>query len=96
MLSKYSSTTQKIIKVYNKSGTELFTKEIDGLVKSVSTDGKYIAVLTDSSVQIYNTKGEMTGFSNVNTDAEKVLVSGRNTYVYSSDMIDKYSSVEKK
>ena len=96
VLSKYSSTTQKIIKVYNKSGTELFTKEIDGLVKSVSTDGKYIAVLTDSSVQIYNAKGEMTGFSNVNTDAEKVLVSGRNTYVYSSDKIDKYSSVEKK
>ncbi len=93
VLSKYSSTTQKIIKVYNKSGRELFTQEIDGLVKSVATDGKYTAVLTDENVQIYNTKGEMCGSANVNTDAEKVMISGRNTYVYSVDKIEKFSSV---
>ena len=93
VLSKYSSTTKKIIKVYNKSGAELFTQEIDGLVKSVSTDGKYVAVLTDDNVQIYNTKGEMVGSADVNTDAEEVIVSSRNTYVYSLDKIQKYSSV---
>ncbi|MBR5201930.1 MAG: hypothetical protein IKW45_01580 [Clostridia bacterium] len=93
VLSKYSSTTKKIIKVYNKSGKELFTQEIDGLVKSVSTDGRYIAVLTDDNVQIYNTKGEMVGSADVNTDAEEVIVSSRNTYVYSLDKIQKYSSV---
>ncbi len=93
VLSKYSSTTQKIIKVYNKSGQELFTQEIDGLIKSVSTDGKYTAVLTDENVQVYNRKGEMCGSADVNTDAEKVMVSGRNTYVYSVDKIEKYSSV---
>ncbi len=93
VLSKYSSTTQKIIKVYDKSGAELFTKEIDGMVKSVATDGKYVAVLTDENVQIYNTKGEQTGTASVNTDAEKVMISGRNTYVYSADKIDKFSSI---
>ncbi len=93
VLSKYSSTTQKIIKVYNKTGTELFTKEIDGLVKSVSTDGKYVAVLTDSRVEIYNMKGELTGSALVTSDSEKVIVSSRNTYVYSMDSIQKYSSV---
>ncbi len=93
VLSKYSSTTQKIIKVYNKSGSELFTQEIDGLVKSVSTDGKYTAVLTDENVQIYNKKGKLTGSANVNTDSEKVMVSGRNTYVYSADKIEQFSSV---
>lgn len=93
VLSKYSSTTKKIIKVYNKSGAELFTQEIDGLVKSVSTDGKYVAVLTDDNVQVYNTKGEMVGSADVNTDAEEVIVSSRNTYVYSLDKIQKYSSV---
>ncbi len=93
VLSKYSSTTKKIIKVYNKSGAELFTQEIDGLVKSVSTDGKYVAVLTDDNVQIYNTKGEMVGSADVNTDAEEVIVSSRSTYVYSLDKIQKYSSV---
>ncbi len=93
VLSKYSSTTKKIIKVYNKSGKELFEQEIDGLVKSVSTDGKYVSVLTDDQVQIYNTKGEMVGSADVNTDAEEVIVSSRSTYVYSLDKIEKYSSV---
>ncbi len=93
VLSKYSSTTQKIIKVYNKSGSELYTQEIDGLVKSVSTDGKYTGVLTDENVQIYNKKGKMCGSASVNTDAEKVMISGRNTYVYSADKIDCFSSV---
>ena len=93
VLSKYSSTTQKIIKVYNKSGVELFTQEIDGLVKSVSTDGKYIAVLTDDNVQIFNHKGNAVGSADVNTDAEEVIVSSRNTYVYSLDKIERYSSV---
>ena len=93
VLSKYSSTTQKIIKVYNKSGVELFTQEIDGLVKSVSTDGKYIAVLTDDNVQTFNHKGNAVGSADVNTDAEEVIVSSRNTYVYSLDKIERYSSV---
>lgn len=94
VLSKYASTTQKIIKVYNKSGSELFTQEINGLIKSVSTDGKYTGVLTDDHVQIYNNRnGKLCGSADVNTDAEKVMISGRNTYVYSVDKIDKYSSV---
>ncbi len=93
VLSKYSSTTQKIIKVYDKSGSELFTQEIHGLIKSVSTDGKYTAVLTDENVQIYNKRGKLTGSAVVNTDSEKVMVSGRNTYVYSADKIEQFSSV---
>ena len=94
VLSKYASTTQKIIKVYNKSGSELFTQEINGLVKSVSTDGKYMGVLTDEQVQIYNNRnGKLCGSADVNTDAEKVMISGRDTYVYSVDKIEKYSSV---
>lgn len=93
VLSKYSSTTKKIIKVFDKTGNELFESEIDGLVKSVYTDGKFTAVLTDSSVRVFNTKGEVTGTAEVNADAVKVLVSSRNIYVYSSDRIDRYSSV---
>ncbi|MBQ8766669.1 MAG: hypothetical protein IJZ16_07680 [Clostridia bacterium] len=94
VLSKYSSTTQKIIKVYDKSGSELFTQEIDGLVKSVSTDGKYTGVLTDENIQIYNKKGKLCGEASVNTDSEKILISGRNTYVYSADKIEQFSSVK--
>jgi hypothetical protein len=42
---------------------------------------------------MYNRKGKQCGMANVNTDAEKVMVSGRNTYVYSVDKIEKFSSV---
>ena len=93
VLSKYSSTTQKIINVYDKTGASLFTREIDGFVKSVSTDGKYVAVLTDKDVQIYNMKGELKGTAEVNADAEEVMVSGKYTYVYSADRIEQFSSV---
>ena len=93
VLSKYSSTTQKIIKVYNKSGKELFTQEIEGMVKSVSTDGKYVAVLTGNNVQTFTMKGKPCGSTEVNADAQKVLVNSRNTYIYSSDAITLYSSV---
>ena len=93
VLSKYSSTTQKIVSVYNKSGKELFSREIDGLIKSVSTDGKYVGVLTDNNVQIYNMKGEHVGSASVNADAEEVIVTGRNTYVYSADKIERFSSI---
>lgn len=94
VLSKYSSTTQKIIKVYNKSGKETFSSEITGIVKSVSTDGKYTAVLTDSQVCIYNAKGEMTGKADITSDPIDVAVCGKRTYVFSSEGIFEYSSVK--
>lgn len=95
VLSKYSSTTQKIIKVYNKSGKELFSTEVTGIVKSVSTDGKYTAVLTDSQVCIYNTKGEMTGKADITSDPIDVAVYSKHTYVFESEGIFEYSSVKK-
>ena len=63
------------------------------MVKSVSTDGKYVAVLTGSNVQMFTMKGKPCGSAEVNADAQKVLVNSRNTYIYSSDAITLYSSV---
>ena len=94
VLSKYSSTTQKIIKVYNKSGKEMFTAEVTGVVKSVSTDGRYTAVLTDSQVCIFNMKGEMTGKAEITSDPIDVGVYSRRVYVFSSEGIFEYSSVK--
>lgn len=94
VLSKYSSTTQKIIKVYNKSGKEMFTAEITGIVKSVSTDGRYTAVLTDSQLRIYNMKGEMTGKAEMTSDPIDVGICSRRAYVFSSEGIFEYSSVK--
>lgn len=92
VLSKYSSTTQKIVKVYSKSGQEMFSAEVTGIVKSVSTDGKYTAVLTDSQVCIYNMKGEMTGKAELTSDPIGVAVYGKHTYVFESEGIFEYSS----
>jgi hypothetical protein len=63
------------------------------MVKSVSTDGKYVSVLTNSDVQNFTMRGKPCGSAEVNADAEKVLVSSRNTYVYSSEAITLYSTV---
>lgn len=93
VLSKYSSTTQKIIKAYNKSGSELFTAEVTGIVKAVSTDGRYVAVLTDSQLCIYNMKGEVTQKTDVTSETADVAVCSRRTYVFSSEGILEYSSV---
>ena len=95
VLSKYSSTTEKIVEVYDKSGRQLFETGVSGIIKSISTDGKYTAVLTDKKVYIYNRKGEICGSHKVNTDASDVIVSSRYTYVYFTDKIEQYSSVEK-
>ena len=38
-------------------------------------------------------KGELVGSASVNADAEEVVVTGRNTYVYSADKIERFSSV---
>lgn len=95
VLSKYSSTTQKIVTVYNKSGKEMFSAEITGIVKAVSTDGKYTAVLTDSQVCIFNMKGEMTGKAEITSDPIDVGVCRSKTYVFASEGIFEYSSVKK-
>ncbi|MDE5994686.1 MAG: hypothetical protein K2G60_04150, partial [Oscillospiraceae bacterium] len=95
VLSKYSSTTQKIVTVYNKSGKEMFSTEVTGIVKAVSTDGKYTAVLTDSQVCIFNMKGEMTGKAEITSDPIDVGVCRGKTYVFVSEGIFEYSSVKK-
>lgn len=95
VLSKYSSTTQKIVTVYNKSGKEMFSTEVTGIVKAVSTDGKYTAVLTDSQVCIFNMKGEMTGKAEITSDPIDVGVCRGKTYVFASEGIFEYSSVKK-
>lgn len=95
VLSKYSSTTQKTVTVYNKSGKEMFSTEVTGIVKAVSTDGKYTAVLTDSQVCIFNMKGEMTGKAEITSDPIDVGVCRGKTYVFASEGIFEYSSVKK-
>lgn len=95
VLSKYSSTTQKTVTVYNKSGKEMFSTEVTGIVKAVSTDGKYTAVLTDSQVCIFNMKGEMTGKAEIASDPIDVGVCRGRTYVFASEGIFEYSSVKK-
>lgn len=95
VLSKYSSTTQKTVTVYNKSGKEMFSTEVTGIVKAVSTDGKYTAVLTDSQVCIFNMKGEMTGKAEIASDPIDVGVCRGKTYVFASEGIFEYSSVKK-
>lgn len=96
VLSKYAGTTQKVVKVIDKAGEEVFTTEVSGMVKSVSADGNYVSILTDSQIFIYDMKGEMTGRADVTSETVGTVVSSKRTYVFSSEGIVEYSSVELK
>ncbi|EKC58283.1 hypothetical protein LEA_13938, partial [human gut metagenome] len=48
VLSKYGSSSAKILNVYNRNGEKLFTVDITSAVKSVSCDNQRVSVLTDS------------------------------------------------
>ncbi len=95
VLSKYSSTTEKIVEVYDKAGNKLYDFDVNGIIKAISTDGKFATVLTDKNVLIYNRKGELCADYDVSSDASDVIVSSRYTYIYFADKIEQYSSIKK-
>lgn len=56
VLSKYGSSSAKILNVYNRNGEKLFTVDITSAVKSVSCDNQRVSVLTDSELICFDMK----------------------------------------
>lgn len=93
VLSKYGSSTSKILHVYDRKGGLLFTADIDSTVKSVSGSRGCFSVLTDSKLISYNRKGEMIGTSEVESDGIRCFTDGSYTYVYSMGKISAFKTV---
>lgn len=88
VLSKYGSSSSKILKVFNKNGDELFTKELNFAVRSVSCDGNYISVLADNQLLSFNRRGKEVGKSEVTADGVSCFTDGNRTYVLTTSSID--------
>lgn len=93
VLSKYGSSTSKILNVYSKKGELLFSKEINSTVKSVFCDGSHITVLTDLKLLTFNREGETVGESDISNDGIRCFIDGNTTYVYFTNCIRSYKTV---
>ena len=92
ILSKYGSTSLSSLNFRNKKFSDKFTVDFDKEAKWVDTDGKYIAVLFDSEVRTYNSKGKQVGTIYFTGEPKRVVVDGRRTYVLTSVNIKSYKT----
>ena len=92
LLSKYKSAYSKILKVYNSSGKELSSTDVECSVKSISSDGRYVALLSDGKLLTYTLRGKLVGEKNIENDAVSCCVSAGNVYVLFSNYIDKFTA----
>lgn len=96
VFSKYGSASSKILTVYNGSGSEKFTTEINSSVRSVSLEGSYISVLTDHQLMTYNSRGKLIGTSSVSADGISCFTDGGNIYVLTTGGINCFKSTGEK
>ena len=92
VLSKYGSSSAKILNVYNRNGEKLFTVDIASAVKSVSCDNQRVSVLTDSDLICFDMKGNEVSRHSVESDGIRCFSDGTYTYVYSTSKISAYST----
>ncbi len=92
VLSKYGSSSAKILNVYNRNGEKLFTVDIASAVKSVSCDNQRVSVLTDSELICFDMKGNEVSGHSVESDGIRCFSDGTYTYVYSTSKISAYST----
>ncbi|MCR4564217.1 MAG: DUF5711 family protein [Clostridiales bacterium] len=91
VLSKYSSAYSNILKVYSASGKEISSADIDFQIKDMYSDGKHIALLSDSKIVCYDLYGRVSGEKSIDNDSVKCCLNGSNVYVLFSNAIKQYS-----
>ena len=92
VLSKYGSSSAKILNVYNRNGEKLFTVDITSAVKLVSCDNQRVSVLTDSELICFDMNGNEVSRHSVESDGIRCFSDGTYTYVYSTSKISAYST----
>lgn len=85
-LLKYGSDSSSILKVY-KDDELLFTQKVGSEIKDVSCSDKYVAVLTDSKVTVYNKKGELKAEFSADVSDSYVLVGRKRVYTVSPSAV---------
>ena len=83
LLKKYGSDSKSVLKAY-KGAKLLFSTDIDNGIKSVSCSDKYVAVLSDKKVLIYNKKGEVKAEIPADISVNSIVINGKKVYMISS------------
>lgn len=91
-LSKYGSSSLSTLSFYNSSNKERFTVDFDKEIRSVDTDGKYVAVLFDSEVKTFNNRGKQVGTIYFTGEPKRVTVDGGRTYILTGVNIKSYKT----
>lgn len=87
--TKYGSSNLCELFVTDKKGKELFTKDVEKSVSDVYTNGKYVFLLADNNVLVYNLNGECINEIELSADTEKIFANNRYVYFCSSDKISR-------
>jgi len=95
VLASFGNAAQSELKVYGSKGEPLFKKSFNEEIKWVSCDMNYTSVLLANKVQSFNNKGDLMGNIKLAGKAEKILISGKKTYVVSGGNINQFSTVGK-
>jgi|BioPla2DNA2_1021312.scaffolds.fasta_scaffold09090_4 WD40 repeat protein len=82
LLSEYGSANKNILKVYNKSGKEVFSKKIESAVKNIYCNANTVGVLLDDKLVMYDINGNEKEKIKSKKDSIDVLFYGRDTYIY--------------
>ncbi len=77
---KYGSDSNVRVNIYDKDELKYFV-DIGTSAKAVSVNDRYLAVLTDSKVLIYNKKGELKSEIKADVSAKDVVVTSKNVYI---------------
>jgi len=95
VLAPFGNTAQSELKVYSSTGGLLFEKKMNEEVIWVTCDESYTSVLQAKKVQSFNNKGELMGNIKLSNEAEKILISGKKTYIVGGSRIIQYATVGK-
>lgn len=90
--SKYGSASTKIIKAYDRTGTVLFTVDLNESVKGVSTDGQNFTVLSEDTLYSYDREGNQIGEVPVEAGCISPFTNGKWTYVWTVGGIERFKT----
>ncbi len=77
---KYGSDSSVMVDVFD-GDKKIYTVDVGSSAKAVSVNERYMAVLTDSKVTIYNKKGEVKAEMSADVSASDVIVSNKKVYI---------------
>ncbi len=89
VMTKYGGNNIYELNISNRKGNIVLTKEINANVLSLNTNGKYVFILADKGILVYNLKGEIVNEIKIDKRYEKLFGSSRHIFLCSADKIER-------